>query len=329
MKKYPLLMRPVSKEILWGGDKLKKEYAKNAPFEKIAESWELTVRKDGMSVIANGEYAGMTLEQYVALGRTDILGTNCKKYDRFPLLIKFIDAADNLSVQVHPDDAYALPKENEFGKTEMWYIMDAEPGAKLVYGLAEGCTIDEFARAVEEGRVEEKLNYVEVHRGEVYFIPSGQVHAIGAGILIAEIQQNSNITYRVYDYNRRQSDGSLRQLHTDKALDVIKIRSDAEIEAIRLEKAKTSGRGMTYSEALCACEYFASDKYTTSKDNVAVIHVDDTSFVSVLVLESEDGHLEMGDELLPLHRGDSYFIPAGKTDVRISGKSEIIATKIN
>ncbi len=327
MKKYPLLMRPISKEILWGGDKLKKEYAKTAPFEKIAESWELTVRNDGMSVIANGPYAGMSLEKYISLGRTEILGTNCKKYDRFPLLIKFIDAADNLSVQVHPDDAYALPNENEFGKTEMWYIMDAEPGAKLVYGLAEGCTLDEFAEAVKEGCVEEKLNYVEVHRGEVYFIPSGQVHAIGAGILIAEIQQNSNITYRVYDYNRRQSDGSLRQLHTEKALDVINIRTDEEIEEIRLALTKTSVKKKY--ETLCECEYFTSRKYSTSKENVAVIHVDDTSFVSILVLESEDGHLEMVDEILPLHRGDSYFIPAGKSDVRIAGKSEIITTKIN
>ena len=325
MKKYPLLMRPVSKEILWGGSKLKKEYAKTAPFEKLAESWELTVRKDGMSVIANGEYAGMPLERYLSLGKTDVLGTNCSKYDRFPLLIKFIDAADNLSVQVHPDDEYALPVENEFGKTEMWYIMDAEPGAKLVYGLADGCTIEDFAQAIADGTVEEKLNYVEVHRGEVYFIPSGQVHAIGAGILIAEIQQNSNITYRVYDYNRRQSDGSLRQLHTEKALDVIKIRSDAEIEEIRLSQKASS----SCSETLCACDYFTSAKYITSKENVAVIHTDSTSFVSVLVLESNEGYLEMGDEVLPLHRGDSYFIPAGNADVRISGNTEIIATKIN
>ena len=323
MKKYPLLLRPVSKEILWGGSKLKTEYAKTAPFEKLAESWELTVRKDGMSVIANGEYAGMPLDQYLSLGKADVLGNNCNKYDRFPLLIKFIDAADNLSVQVHPDDSYALPVENEFGKTEMWYIMDAEPGAKLVYGLADGCTIEEFARAVEEGTIEDKLNYVEVHRGDVYFIPSGQVHAIGAGILIAEIQQNSNITYRVYDYNRRQSDGSLRQLHTEKALDVIKIRTDADIEAIRLEKA-VSG-----VETLCACEYFTSVKYETSKDNVAILHADENSFISILVLESKEGSLEMGDEVLPLRRGDSYFIPAGNADVRISGNTEIIATTIN
>lgn len=326
MKKYPLLMRPVSKEILWGGDKLKKDYAKTAPFDKIAESWELTVRNDGMSIIANGEYAGISMEKYIALGKLDVLGTNCGKYnDRFPLLIKFIDAASDLSVQVHPDDEYALSKENEFGKTEMWYVMDAEPGARLVYGLADGCTIDRFAHAIENGTVEDELNYVEVKRGDVYFIPSGQVHAIGAGILIAEIQQNSNITYRVYDYNRRQSDGSLRQLHTEKALDVIKLRTNEEIEDIRLERASKKSS----DDVLCACKYFTSEKYTTSKESTAIIHVDESSFVSILILDSDNGRLEMGDELLPLHRGDSYFIPSGKADVRISGNAEVIATRIN
>ncbi len=325
MKKYPFLIRPVSKEILWGGNRLKTEYGKAAPFEKIAESWELTVRKDGMSVISNGEYTGMTLEQYISFDKNDILGINCMKYDRFPLLIKFIDAADNLSVQVHPGNEYALSHEGEFGKTEMWYIVDAEPGAKLVYGLAEGCTIDEFAHAIADGTVEDKLNYVEVHRGEVYFIPSGQVHAIGAGILIAEIQQNSNITYRVYDYNRRQSDGSLRQLHTDKALDVIQIREKAEIESLRL----TEEAVLENCEILCSCEYFTSGKYTTSKDNVAVLHIDDRSFMSILILESDDGHLEMGDAVETLHRGDSYFIPAGTAEIKISGNTEVIVTVIN
>ena len=129
MKKYAMLMTPVSKEIIWGGDKLKKEYGKTAPFDKIAESWELTVRDGEMCVIANGEYSGKTMGEYIAEDRVGILGTNCEKYDRFPLLIKFIDAADRLSIQVHPDDEYGLKHEGEFGKTEMWYIMEAEEGA--------------------------------------------------------------------------------------------------------------------------------------------------------------------------------------------------------
>lgn len=324
MKKYPLLMRPVSKEIMWGGDRLKREYSKIAPFDKLAESWELTVRENEVCVVANGEYAGMTMDKLIAEHKS-VLGTNCAKYDRFPLLIKFIDAADRLSIQVHPDNEYSLANEGELGKTEMWYIMACEEGAKLVYGLKEGCTIEEFAKAVEESRTEEMLNSIEVHPGEVYFIPSGQVHAIGAGILIAEIQQNSNITYRVYDYNRRQADGSLRQLHTEKAIDVIKLRSTAEIDKIRYALKDTED----CTELLCSCEYFTSRKYSTDSENVAVLHVDDKSFVSLLVLDADGAEIEMSDTITPIHKGESYFIPADSGEVKISGKAETIATLVN
>ena len=324
MKKYPYLLRPVSKEIMWGGDLLKKEYGKTAPFDKIAESWELTVRGDDTCIIANGEYTGVSLGKFIAEHKS-VLGTNCQKYDRFPLLIKFIDAADRLSIQVHPDDEYSLANEGELGKTEMWYIMACEPGAKLVYGLKDGCTIDDFAKAVADGKTEEMLNSVDVHPGEVYFIPSGQVHAIGAGILIAEIQQNSNITYRVYDYNRRQADGSLRQLHTEKAIEVIKIRNTAEVDEIRYALKDTED----CTELLCSCEYFTSRKYVTDSENVAVLHIDDKSFVSLLVLDSEDGELEMNGVVYPLHKGESYFIPAGVCEVKIDGRAECIATVVN
>lgn len=324
MNRYPLLMRPVSKQIMWGGDLLKREYNKTAPFDKIAESWELTVREDEVCVIANGEYTGMTMDKLIAEHKS-VLGTNCAKYDRFPLLIKFIDAADRLSIQVHPDNEYSLANEGELGKTEMWYIMDCEPGAKLVYGLKDGCTIADFAQAVEEGRTEDMMNYVDVKPGDVYFIPAGQVHAIGAGILIAEIQQNSNITYRVFDYNRRQADGSLRELHTKKAIDVIKLRSTAEIDEIRYSNGDTEA----CTELLCACEYFTSRKYSTDSENVAVLHVDDKSFVSLLVLDADGAEIEMGDTITAIHKGESYFIPAGSGEVKISGKAETIATLVN
>lgn len=325
MKKYPLLLRPVSKEIMWGGNLLKREYNKTAPFENIAESWELTVRENEMCVIANGEYTGMKLGDYISHKKADILGTNISKYDRFPLLIKFIDANDRLSIQVHPDNEYSLGNENELGKTEMWYIMAAEPGAKLVYGLKEGCTLDDFRQAVADGKTEEMLNFVDVHPGEVYFIPSGQVHAIGAGILIAEIQQNSNVTYRVYDYNRRQADGSLRQLHTEKALDVIKLRTTEEIDAIRFALPDKE----TGCELLCSCEYFTSRKYVTDSKNVAVLHADEKSFVSLLVLDSDGADIEMGHNVFPIHKGESYFIPASSGEFKISGQAETIVTVIN
>ncbi len=329
MKKYPMLLRPVSKEIIWGGDRLRREYGKTAPFDKIAESWELTVREKEMCVIASGEYTGLPLGAYIRARRRSVLGKDGAKYDRFPLLIKFIDAADRLSIQVHPDNEYGLKNEGELGKTEMWYIMAAEEGAKLVYGLKEGCTVEEFGAAVAEGRTEELLNFVEVHPGETYFIPSGQVHAIGAGILIAEIQQNSNITYRVYDYNRPGADGKPRELHTAKALDVIKLRTKEEIDAIRFA-VPLSGVKADNMEVLASCEYFTVVKYATDAGSTAQFDVTDHSFASVLVLDAaEDAQLESGDQIYPLHKGESYFLPAGLGEVRVAGKADIIVSEVN
>ena len=205
MQVYPLKLKPAVKEIIWGGDKLKTAYGKEAPFDKLAESWELTVRPDGMNVIENGEYAGMTLGEYIEKAGNSVIAAGYDA-DRFPLLIKFIDARDRLSIQVHPSDDYALANENEYGKTEVWYIVEADEGAELVFGLSRDYTKEAFDKAVAENTVETLLNRVKVHAGEVYFIPSGLVHAIGAGILICEIQQNSNVTYRVYDYGRLGKD---------------------------------------------------------------------------------------------------------------------------
>ena len=327
MKKYPFLLRPVSKEIIWGGDRLKREYGKTAPFDKIAESWELTVRENEMCVIDNGEYAGMTLGSYIDSARRQVLGLNGAKYDRFPLLIKFIDAADRLSIQVHPDDEYGLKNEGELGKTEMWYIMAAEEGAKLVYGLKEGCTVEEFGKAVADGKTEDYLNFVPVQAGETYFIPSGQVHAIGAGILIAEIQQNSNITYRVYDYNRPGADGKPRELHTAKALDVIKLRTKEEIDEIRFS-VPVKNADADNLEVLASCEFFTVRKFTTNNSTAQFI-VTDKSFASVLVLDAENAQLEAGNQSYPLHKGESYFLPADLGEIKVSGKAEIIVSEAN
>lgn len=322
MNKYPMLLTPVPKEIIWGGDRLKKEYGKTAPFDKIAESWELSVRDGAMCTIANGEYAGRSLGYYIAADKLSALGKNSAGYDRFPLLIKFIDAADRLSIQVHPDNEYSLAHEGELGKTEMWYVVAAEEGAQLVYGLKDGCTKEDFARAVREDRTEEMLNFTPVHAGDVFFIPAGQVHAIGAGILIAEIQQNSDITYRVYDYKRRQADGSLRQLHTEKAIDVIKLRTEDEINDIRFSYSCEDG-----GEVLASCDYFTVRRYSVDGD--VTLHAGDDSFVSVIVLESEDGGITFGGETEPIRRGESWFVPAGSGDFTVSGKTEIIVSTIN
>ena len=324
LRKYPMKLRPVTKEILWGGNRLKERYHKTASFEKLGETWELTVRQDGMSIIDSGDYTGMPLDEFIRFAPQEILGSNGSKGDRFPILIKFIDARDDLSIQVHPDDAYALANEGELGKMEMWYIVEATDDARLVYGLKEGCTMEAFTKAVADGVTESVLQYVPVKAGECYFIPSGQVHAIGSGCLIAEIQQNSGVTYRVFDYNRRQADGSLRQLHVAQALDVIRIRSEAEVEALRYENGPDK-----HGKTLCNCQYFKVKKHTTSIDGNTDFFVSDKSFKAVLVLHAEDAFLEYDGTRYEMTTGDSFFLPAGMGTVYINGNAEVLVTTVN
>ncbi len=314
----PLKLKPEFKEIIWGGNRLKNEYNKKSELNNIAESWELTVRNDGMNIIEGGKYNNVSLGDYINQNGFDVV-TN-KKLDRFPLLIKFIDAQDNLSVQVHPDDAYGLKNANSLGKTEMWYIIDAKPGAKLVYGLKPECTNDMFKKAIEDGNVEAMLNYVPVKKGDVFFIPSGLVHAIGSGILLAEIQQNSNITYRVYDYNRIGKDGKPRDLHIVDALNVIVNRTPEEIEKIQFS---TNAKN---DNCLASCNYFNVDKFNI--DGTLEFSTDAESFNSILCLDGV-GEIEFNKEKFALSKGDSYFIPAKMGDYRISGCVEIIISKIN
>ncbi|MBQ7226504.1 MAG: class I mannose-6-phosphate isomerase [Clostridia bacterium] len=315
----PIKLAPVFKEIIWGGNRLKNEYNKQSELENIAESWELTVRDDGMNKIVGGEFDGYTLAEYIEKNGYEVVSN--KKLDRFPLLIKFIDAEDNLSVQVHPDDEYGLKNANSLGKTEMWYIIDAKPGSKLVYGLKEGVTNEMFAQAINDGKVEEMLNYVPVKKGDVFFIPSGLVHAIGAGILLAEIQQNSNITYRVYDYNRVGKDGKPRELHINDALNVIVNRNEQEIDAIRY-----SNDEKLVDSNLANCQYFKVDRYKTSSAMFLVASKE--SFNSVLCLEGE-GTIFCDNKEYALNKGDSYFIPAGMGGYVIRGNVEVIVSKIN
>ncbi len=313
----PIKLNPEFKEIIWGGNRLKKEYNKKSNLNNIAESWELTVRPDGMNTIADGTFDGNTMEEYIEKNGFSVV-TN-KPLDRFPLLIKFIDAEDNLSVQVHPDDEYGLKNANSLGKTEMWYIIDAAPGSKLVYGLKEGVTNDMFKQAIDDDRVEEMLNYVPVKKGDVFFIPSGLVHAIGAGILLAEIQQNSNITYRVYDYNRLGKDGNPRELHINDALNVIVNRSENEIDKIRYSNGKSSVNN------LANCEYFNVDKYNLN-GNLNLFSSNE-SFNSILCLDG-NGTICFNNEQFSIVKGDSYFIPAGLGAYEINGNLEIIVSKI-
>ncbi len=317
-KKYPLLLTPVPKEVLWGGERLKRFYNKRAPFDRIAESWELTVRPEGVNTIANGLYEGMALSDYVKHGGKDVLGTAFSDADPFPLLIKFIDARDDLSVQVHPDDAYALRNENDSGKTEMWYILEADPGAKLVYGLRKDASPRDLREALAGGDIGSVLFYADVKKGDVFFIPPGQLHAIGGGILLCEIQQNSNVTYRVYDYDRVQSDGTKRMLHTEKAMDVLRIWGEEEIEGLRFAKGKGE------PDLLCACPYFTVRRVDV--EDTFSLNVTEESFVSLIFLAAEDTLICWDGTIYTVAKGDSVLLPAGLGEVSLTGRAEVLIT---
>lgn len=318
--KYPFLLSYVTKAPIWGGTRLLGDaWGKHADTPTVGESWELTVRAKEMSRIVNGPLAGKSLGDHIAENGNAVIGAGYT--DKvFPLLIKLIDATDKLSVQVHPDDDYAARVENDRGKTEMWYIVEADPDAEIVYGLCDGVSAADFAAAVKAGKIGNVLKHQPVKAGEVYFIPSRLVHAIGKGILIAEIQQNCDLTYRIYDYDRRGADGKLRELHVDKALDVVRPFTEEEIDAIRFEGGKAEN-----SDVLAHCRYF---KTTLSQGNAArTFTVGQESFLYMLCLDGE-GTLTGGNMNCPIKKGDSYFIPAGTGECILTGNAKVICAAI-
>ena len=295
-------LTPALKDNIWGGNKLR-GYGKESDKDRIAESWELSFTSGGEARIADGRAMSEAFPR-------EAWGTACERFHAFPVLTKFIDAREKLSVQVHPSDEYALENEGQFGKTEMWYVVDAEEGAGLYMGLERECDKDEFARAVADGTVEELLSFKTVHPGDVYFIPSGTIHAIGAGVVIFEIQQNSTLTYRLYDYMRRDKDGNLRELHVDKAMKVSLLEPYSE------SKFDTSDESV-----IGKCEYFETRKY---KLNFAkhTFNVENDSYLSVTCVSGE-GRIE-GEKIA---LGDTFFIPAGMGEITVEGDLEIIAVR--
>ena len=317
---YPLLLKPAFKDYIWGGTRLRSDFGKECDFERVAESWELSCHKDGESVIANEEHSGSTLTEYIQKEGRSVLGGNCLKFDSFPILIKLIDAKDNLSVQVHPDNEYAQRVEGEYGKTEMWYIVDADEGAQLIYGFRSEISREDFRRAIETDTLMDKLNYVNVKKGDVYFIEAGTLHAIGKGILIAEIQQNSNTTYRVYDYGRIGADGKQRPLHIDKAVEVTTLAP-----AQPYPQQKTVKQDGYTSKLLSKCDCFTVSSLSVS--GFALLEADSSSFNSILILES-CAKLVYDGGVLKLKKGDSVFIPAGLGKYSLTGQCEAILTTV-
>lgn len=320
--RYPLKLSAPLKDYIWGGQRLKEEYNKKSDLERVAESWELSCHKDGSSTIVNGEYAGVSLPDYIAREGKEVLGSKGEKFAYFPMLIKLIDAENDLSVQVHPDNDYAMRVEGEYGKTEMWYVVDCKEGASLLYGFQHDISKEEFASRIQNNTLLEVTNRVPVHKGDVFFIESGTLHAIGKGILIAEIQQNSNTTYRIYDYGRLGADGKPRQLHVEKALDVTCLTPPTR--DCKPQGSPEQKEGYT-STLLAACDYFTV--YHLALQTGAGLCADQESFHSLLVLDGSL-KLEAPGGSLELQKGDSVFLPAGLGAYRLSGSGEVILSRL-
>ncbi|MCT8975941.1 class I mannose-6-phosphate isomerase [Clostridium sp. CX1] len=309
---YPIKFENLYFGKIWGGRDLSL-FRDNLPEGNIGESWDVACHKNGTSVVANGELKGKRLDILIKEKGSELIGTKISK-DWFPLLIKLINAKESLSVQVHPDDKYGREVEGDMGKTEVWYVVEAFQGANIVVGTKEGCTRDQFKDAIETGNLEPYMNKVYVKKGEVYFVKSGLIHAIGEGVIIAEIQQNSDITYRVYDYGRD------RELHIEKALDVVDLRLRGEKSTgIKIEN---EGFDKTY---LCLCKDFCIELYDL-RTEVEEASNEERFFVFTVV----DGSGEIAYEggLEKLKKGDSILIPAALGKYTLRGTMKVLKSYV-
>lgn len=313
----PILLAPSGKDYLWGGNRLKTEYGKDIKLTPLAETWECSVHPNGPCYAISGEHKGMTLAEIIKM-HPEYVGN---KNTHIPVLIKFIDAAKDLSVQVHPSDEYAREHENgQNGKTEMWYVLEAKEGAKLVWGFEHKVTKEILEKDITDGTLQNDLHYVPVHKGDVFLIDSGTVHAIGEGILLAEIQENSDLTYRLYDYNRRDKDGNLRELHFDKAVQVLNMNPIGD--------TSQKPRYVRYfygcsREMLCRCKYFETEKIQVTKG--FSFSVMKNSF-QVLLCTNGEGGLETDGSNRPLRfqKGSCIFLPAGLGRCHLIGECDLL-----
>ena len=322
-QRQPFLLKPAAKDYLWGGSRLNDDFAKDIPLSPLAETWECSTHPDGESVIAA---TGQTLLEALA-EHPDWLGTHPLSLTggkpELPILIKLIDAKKNLSVQVHPDDEYALRVENSLGKTEMWYVLDAGKNSKLIYGFNREVNAEVVKRSLQEGTIEKILNHVPIRKDDLFFIEAGTVHAIGAGALIAEIQESSNITYRLYDYNRKDKNGNTRPLHIDKALEVADLKSSLEPrQPMRVLKYRNGYA----SELLTRCKYFQVERVllnTEIQRRLVEFQTDANSFHALLCVDG-CGSMSGDGFMLNFFKGDCIFVPAESMVFRLHGRAQLL-----
>ena len=316
----PFLLKPSGKDYLWGGSRLNDEFGKGIDLSPLAETWECSTHPDGDSFVQGRD--GCTLAQ-VLRENPGYLGQRHAGSKELPILIKFIDAKQDLSVQVHPTDAYAAAHENgQRGKTEMWYVLDAAKDARIVYGLSRACREDEIRAALAGGTLTSYLNTVSVNKGDLFFIEAGTIHAIGAGSLVAEIQENSNLTYRLYDYDRVDKDGRKRPLQVEKALEVANLRGGAEPrQPVRVLKYRPG----VASELLCRCRYFEVYRMILNTQRRQVVHyrADDLSF-RVLLCVDGCGTIQFDGGGITFYKGDCIFVPADSVELRLHGQAQFL-----
>ena len=314
MINYPIKFEPILKEKIWGGDKLKEVLNKQSTKNNIGESWEISDVEDNISIVANGAAKGASLTQLINYFESSLVGEKNYKFfgNKFPLLIKFIDANQDLSIQVHPDDQTAHRRHNSYGKTEMWYVMQADQNANLIVGFEDKITKEEYLKNLNNNTLESILHYEQVKPGDSYFINAGKVHAIGAGIMLAEIQQTSDITYRIYDWNRTDSVGNSRQLHTHQALEVIEFSSKKDYKREYKKQNNTASN-------IVSCPYFTTNFISVKNLYCKNFRLLD-SFVIYICTDGEadvsvDGCTEF------IKKGETILIPAFAQNVSIKSKS--------
>ena len=328
MLRGPIRLLPSGKDYIWGGRRLRDDFSKDLPLSPLAETWECSTHPDGPSRLA--KHPEMTLHELLQK-HPEMLGMHPAKSmpeavrnGELPVLIKFIDAASDLSVQVHPDDDYAREHENgQLGKSEMWYVVDAAPGTRLVYGFRHTMDKEKVRKAIQKGELEKSLQYVPVQKDDVFFIPAGTVHAIGAGSLMVEVQESSNLTYRLYDYHRIGRDGKERPLHLEKALQVADLTAaDSPRQPMRV----LNYRPGFASEFLCRCRYFEVRRLLLNTQRIrtmASFQTDLTSF-HVLICTDGCGVLSCNRLSMPFFRGDTFFVPAGSGRICIHGIATLL-----
>lgn len=319
-KPRPFLLQPACKEALWGGQKLKEHFGKQADLDNIAESWECSTHPEGPSTVTTGEHKGMLLTE-VLQKYPEYLGTHPRSKGELPILVKFIDARQKLSVQVHPDDEYAkLYERGQLGKTEMWYVLEADKDAELIYGFYSDMDSVAVRQSLANGTIEKYLQKVKVQQDDVFYIPAGTVHGIGAGNLIAEVQESSNLTYRLYDYDRTDKQGQKRELHLEKALAVADLKGQQPPRVLRY----TPGCA---TEFLCRCKYFQVERLllnTEDKKKLAELYTGSNSFQALLCIDGA-GQLVMSDgEKLTYTKGSCIFIPANAGNLQLCGKTQFL-----